>query len=63
MYAWGQGLLIEKKESSDVVCNKPVILGKGIFNIMEFSLDNNIQNNLMKRIDKSIEEENKFEGS
>jgi len=30
---------------------------------MEFSLDNNIQNNLMKRIDKSIEEENKFEGS
>lgn len=39
LYAWGQGILVEKFESSDVVCNKPVVLGDGIENVMNYNIN------------------------
>lgn len=41
LYSWGQGVLVENLESSDVICNKPVILGDGIDNIMTYTISSN----------------------
>lgn len=43
LYSWGQGILVENLESSDVICNKPVILGDGIDNTMTYTINSNLQ--------------------
>jgi uncharacterized protein YuzB (UPF0349 family) len=40
IYAWGQGILISGKESTEVISNMPVLLGGGFHNGMEFEYQN-----------------------